>query len=247
MAGCRAAVVVASVLVATSCSLTFGDDTEAALIEAADEAALAARTAESVNTAAGAALRDAQAVLNAAQIRMDDTQRALETNPTLYAFAEWSAAFDEGIAAQAEAHRAQAKAGETHLASWEAQAVWMEALLTVEEYRAGGPVLTIEGIHLEILAGLARETVDLVEERNQAMGELGAATARTLEITGQLMAAAWAGDFEAVESLGAEGDRAIADMDRAERRFDRADAEVYHANARWSAAIEQAMRYGVDG
>ena len=43
-------------------------------------------------------------------------------------------------------------------------------------------------------------------------------------MTGQLTAAGWAGDFEAVESLGAEGDRAIAYMDRAARRFDRADA-----------------------
>lgn len=243
----RGAAVVVAVLVATSCSLTLGDDTETALVKASDEAALAARAAESVNAAAGVDLRDAQAALNAAGIRMDDAQRALEVNPTSQAFAEWTTAFEEVQAAQARAHRAQAKAGEAHLAVWEAQARWMEALLAVEEHRAGSPVLTVEGLHLEILAGLARETINLVEERNQAGEAMRTATVQTLQVTGQLIAAAWAGDLDAVESLATEGDGAIAAMDRAQRGFDRIDAEVYQATARWSAAVESAARNGVDG
>ena len=247
MAGFRAAVVVASVLVATSCSLTFGDDTEAALIEAADEAALAARVAESVNTAAAAALRDARSVLIQAQMRMDDAHRALEANPTSQAFAEWSAVHKDGQLVYEEALRAEVEAGEAHLASWRASLAWVEALLDVEEHRAGGPVLTIEGLHLEILAGLALETITLVEERNQATATLGAASARLLELTGQVTAASWAGDMATLESLRVEGDRATKALDRAARRFDSLDAEVHHAATRWSAVLEQAMRSGVNG
>ena len=211
----RAAVVVIC-LVATSCSVAFGDDTEAALLDAADEAALATRAAESVNTAAAAALRDAQARSTSARVRMDDAQRALEANRSSRAFAEWTAAFEDGQAASAELLRSEATAGEAHRASWKAQLMWVEALLAVEEHRSGGPIPSIEELRMGILADLAREMISLVEERNKAAVSLGATQTRLLQ-------------------------------DRAERLFDRADAEVYQAAAQWAAAVEAATRYGGGG
>ena len=70
---------------------------------------------------------------------------------------------------------------------------------------------------------------------------------RLVSDAGQLNAAGWAGDNEAVESLAAEGRRAAAALNRAAGHFDNADAEVRQAMVRWAAAVEQATRYGGGG
>ena len=153
-------------LVATSCSVAFGEDTEAALRDTADEGALAARAAESVSTDVAAALRDAQARSTSTRIRLDDKWRALEANPSSQAFAAWTAAFEDEHVAHAELLRSEAKAG--------------EALLAVEEYRSGGPLSSIEALRMGILADLALGMISLVEERNEAAASLGETQTKVL-------------------------------------------------------------------
>ena len=247
MAGRIRAAAVVICLVASSCSVAFGDETESALLDAADEAAVAVSAAASVSAAAWAALGDAEARATSAQIKQDEKRSAFEANLSSQAFAEWSAAVVEMQAAVADGIRLELAAGEANLASWEAQLVWVTALLAVEEHRSGGSNPSIEETYMGILADLAREMISLVEERNEATSALGAAQTKVLQVTAQLNAAGWAGDNEAVESLTAEARRVAAALNKAAGHFDNADAAVRQAQVRWAAAVEQATRYGDGG